>query len=1684
MEIPDEDDPLVLKSKKRKAEKQASKAKKSKIEVTEKCEIIAAPAAQVARPAVVDFEPRSYQLEVLEKVLKENTIVFLETGAGKTHIAAMLFNKLADRLSMPEEKRIGVFLTPTVALADQQANVISSSTRLKVGIYHGGQMDTWDVRKWSEEIDSHQVLVMTAQVLFNSLQLSAIRMEMIEVLIFDECHRAQNNHPYASVMKTYYHTSTSKLKPRIFGMTGSLVATKVSTCEDGKLCKEMRDLESLLDSKIYTITSRAELEEKVPTPFYRNLYYDKAHHCFKELRRCLTDLLDKYQQSSCVGTCQLSDENKKRSKFSNLYNAITSCLLDLGLWSAVLAVEVLLKIDPEGTKPSVENEDKNDEQRFLKEAYNILKSFVPGDSVSSISSPEDAKKAVNSGLITSKVKALLKILVRYRNVEPFRCMIFVERVVVTQVLARLLSTFKAIDFCRTGYIVGVTADGNTTKHVETVKAFKSGELNVLICTSVAEEGLDVQSCNCVVRFDICRTLRSFIQSRGRGRKRDATYMFLLERGNLEQESLLMELVNSEELMRAEALSRMSKTIEITPLIDADLDFFYTTSGACISTDGAVSFIYRYCSQLPGDRFYNPKPEIEVTKCESDNEELFSCTITFPPNAPLHVLTGLPKRNKQLAKKVACLEACRQLDALGALGERHPPEVREEKMASEGPGLGSTKLKELFPSIKSTTYQRQWITTSTDIVLHIYALIFHPEENGSTYTNFGLLFDAALDDDVGNIEVNLYLTKNRAVKAKLSSAGQRRVDSVQLAAAKAYQEIMFNGAFSRLVFREDKNDRTLATCLLSSTEKANELWSETYLLLPILDGSCDIDWNIVTRCADAAKLLPSLCSELNKTEVCMERPDTGLIYTASGPVSPGALQDAVVLTVHTGKLFSIVEVLEDLGAQSTFKENEESEPCTYEEFYLRKHGRLLRYQTQPFLRVKPTHAVHNHLHEPDRKNKQKPAAIVKNFVEIPPELCLVLGARSSMIRSLYLVPSFMYRFTAYIISSELRTKFTKHFPCAHASKILEARTSLRCQDGFSYEGLELLGDSVLKYAVTRKLYLLHSTMHEGELSDRRSHAICNSTLRKLAVAQDLPMYVRDEPFYPSCWVGAGMYRQRSRKCCCRLDNLVTKESSKPRPTDATYYVGKTCGQGHRWMCSKTTSDALEALIGAYAVGGGFDGALEFMKALQVDVDFDSGLIAASQHRPVPLDAVQFHMPALLSLEKELCYTFQNKALLLEAITHASTPDTVFCYQRLEFIGDAVLDFLVTRHLFTSHPGLSPGLLSDLRSASVNNDCLARVAVKHRLHSYLRHGSAELRAKITSFLDVLDRDPECSVMFGFKALSGPKALADIVESVAGAILVDSGFDFEKLWVVLKRLLSPFVTPATLSFHPVREFHELCSYKSWEFEWVQSSSGATAEILLKAGEQRFTEVSSIKNKKDARKDVAEKLLTMLKDLGHRHPRWDSLAQEEDGVPSHENALELKGMQDEQMRPRSGANEQTICNMEITNFSGQEVSEQLPLQIDVTEEQMTCNLTITDCSGQEKIDITEKNTRNVETTDYSGQVEHNQAHTSSKCFVPIRNLDVDLESLTAVRTEMTNCAIALLQDFCSQRKLGSPKFEAKERRGVAQGRWFSFTVSVEIPGEGFLEQVSCFMANKERAMGDAAKKMLQLLSSFASSS
>ncbi|KAL2249771.1 UNVERIFIED_CONTAM: Ribonuclease 3-like protein 3 [Sesamum indicum] len=88
-----------------------------------------------------------------------------------------------------------------------------------------------------------------------------------------------------------------------------------------------------------------------------------------------------------------------------------------------------------------------------------------------------------------------------------------------------------------------------------------------------------------------------------------------------------------------------------------------------------------------------------------------------------------------------------------------------------------------------------------------------------------------------------------------------------------------------------------------------------------------------------------------------------------------------------------------------------------------------------------------------------------------------------------------------------------------------------------------------------------------------------------------------------------------------------------------------------------------------------------------------------------------------------YEFRNPSLLRQAFTHYSYLDqdktSTASYERLEYMGDAVLGFFMAKEHFAMYPDLAPGQLTKLRAANVDNEKLARVAMKYRLHTFLRH-----------------------------------------------------------------------------------------------------------------------------------------------------------------------------------------------------------------------------------------------------------------------------------------------------------------------------------------------------------------------------
>nr|ADE77113.1 unknown [Picea sitchensis] len=141
-------------------------------------------------------------------------------------------------------------------------------------------------------------------------------------------------------------------------------------------------------------------------------------------------------------------------------------------------------------------------------------------------------------------------------------------------------------------------------------------------------------------------------------------------------------------------------------------------------------------------------------------------------------------------------------------------------------------------------------------------------------------------------------------------------------------------------------------------------------------------------------------------------------------------------------------------------------------------------------------------------------------------------------------------------------------------------------------------------------------------------------------------------------------------------------------------------------------------------------------------------------------------SLSELEDILKYKFKSKSLLKEAITHSSNNNTE-SYEKLEFVGDSVLGYLVTKHLYCAYPKLYQGTLTLLRSRNVDTEKFARVCVKHKFHQYLLLNAPALQQIIEDFVKDIEDESKSFRCGDFKP---PKVLADIVESIAGAVFVD--------------------------------------------------------------------------------------------------------------------------------------------------------------------------------------------------------------------------------------------------------------------------------------------------------------------------
>lgn len=116
-------------------------------------------------------------------------------------------------------------------------------------------------------------------------------------------------------------------------------------------------------------------------------------------------------------------------------------------------------------------------------------------------------------------------------------------------------------------------------------------------------------------------------------------------------------------------------------------------------------------------------------------------------------------------------------------------------------------------------------------------------------------------------------------------------------------------------------------------------------------------------------------------------------------------------------------------------------------------------------------------------------------------------------------------------------------------------------------------------------------------------------------------------------------------------------------------------------------------------------------------------------------VEFHIPHWRVIEEKLGYHFNNRGFLLQALTHPSYSCNrlTHCYERLEFLGDAVLDFLITCFIYEQCGHLNPGEITDLRSALVNNNTFASYTVRCGFHKFFLNLNAGLTGYVDKFAE---------------------------------------------------------------------------------------------------------------------------------------------------------------------------------------------------------------------------------------------------------------------------------------------------------------------------------------------------------------
>ncbi|KAF6815456.1 RNase3 domain protein [Colletotrichum sojae] len=1343
--------------------------------------------------------PREYQYELFERAKKKNIIAVLDTGSGKTLIAALLLRhilekELEDR-EVGKQKRIAFFLVDKVSLVFQQHQVLEDN----LGTFNasrlcGDLMDSmWSAEFWKEQFEKNMIIVCTAAILQKCLSHSYIRMDQINLLIFDEAHHTKKGHPYARIIKDFYMKEPDKGKrPKVFGMTASPVDAQT----DVKIAAAR--LEGMLQSEIATVSDDSMslkpyvnkiIEREIhythlPEPFETELY-QKVHGLVRHNRHFSRELLFARQATSFLGPW-LSDR----------------------LWKLYLTEIAIVRLTNR-TDPTDLTGRETAAVRQLQGLVNTHKF--------------DEVKPTAEHLSLKVLRLWEELHARFSKPTNHKCIVFVEM----RMTALLLNDFfkqpgTRLPYLNPAILVGSRPDSGAVNmsfkdQILNISKFKYGYVNCLFATQVAEEGLDIPTCNLVIRFDLYKSAIQYIQSRGRAREENSEYLTFIEGGNGRHSRTVAQAMYDQSTLRrfCAALPEDRKIAGF----DADASaiqgefhhksYVIPSSGAKLTWTSSLEVLSNFTASLRQSSDEYLAPEYVVI----NQGQNFVAEVQLPPKSPIQSMTGFPHRNKQAARCSAAFELCKALIQKKYIDEHlHPvfvkklPAMRNARLA-----VSSNKRAEYNMRTKPEIWSR---LGDFEFLFATVLSLESPEAIGRPSKPLIMLTRERLPD----LPV-IPLFFGNDLQSAVHPVSLSTAIKVSASDAEALKDFTFR------IFKDVFSKEYEATTSAVPYFLAPTIVGHSARLSQIEDPASIVDWAHLRDTKDKEYL------EWNE--------DTPHEF----------FKDKLVTDPYAGsrKLYlrgvrtdmkpkdQVPDGVPDPGHRPWKDPSVEKNITEYSvSLWMKSRKKRVWRETQPVFEAEVV-SLRRNLLDDFMEDTEETSRIC--YVILEPMRVSTLPIETTVMA--FTFPAIIHRIDSVLIALdackllnlEIRPDLALEAMTKDSDNSEEhdqEKINFQSGMGKNYERLEFLGDCFLKMATTIAIFTSKPDDDEFAYHVERMLLVCNQNLFNKAVDKNLQEYVRSRSFDRRSWYPQGLQLKRGK-------------SSQPIATHA--------------LADKSIADVCEALIGAayltHAESANFDMAIRAVTAVVKEKnhrmtswdDYYAGYTPpAWQSRDE--SAVQREV-ARQVLDK-MGYRFKSPALLRSAFKHPSYPkayENLPNYQRLEFLGDALLDMVCVDFLYNKFPDADPQWLTEHKMAMVSNQFLASLCVKLGLHKHVLVGNSQMLSQTEEYVSMLEiARSEAEVEAGDNGIfsqdywttvkHSPKYLSDVLEAYVGAVFVDSGYDYSQVRSFFDLHIRPFFTDMALydsfaSRHPVTKLghmlHDKFGCRDWRLMATEQAPNA---------------------------------------------------------------------------------------------------------------------------------------------------------------------------------------------------------------------------------------------------------------------